>query len=174
MPIRNIVTWKGCLILLASGAACAATVGNVNNVDKQFMVTAARTDMTLAHEGRMAEDQAARADIKDFGKTLVQDHSTAYWQLSELAAKTGVTIPKGINIGHDRAIEQLVHLKGARFDRQFTTDEIAADRQLLAAFRREAKDGRDADVKAFASKMIPVLQKHLQLAEQFAKPVGRS
>jgi hypothetical protein len=60
---------------------------------------AARTDMTEAHEGQMAENQASSAGVKDLGKTLVQDHMQSYEELTALAAKTGVSIPKGINNG---------------------------------------------------------------------------
>lgn len=51
------------------------------------------------------------------------------------------------------------------------SDEIAAHRHAIAAFRREEKVGQDADVKAYAAKMIPVLEKHLRLAEDCVKPV---
>ena len=171
MKIPPIVTRTGYLVLLGSAVMWAASL---NNADKQFLMTAAKNDMTLAHEGQMAQNQATRADLKDFGKTLVQDHSMSYWQLSQLASKEGVAIPKGINVSHDRNIEQLGHLKGANFDRQFASDEVTTDRQMLTAFRREAKDGKDSDVKAYANKMIPVLQKHLQTAEQFSKPTRKS
>ncbi len=171
MNISNIVSSAPCLILLAAGVACTATL---NTVDKQFLVTAAKTDMTEAHEGQMAESQASRADVKDFAKTLVDDHTASYTQLSALAAKTGVAIPKGINVAQNRTVVQLVHLKGDRFDRQFTSDEIAAYRQMLATFKREAQQGRDPDVKAYATKTIPTLQKELQLAQKCAKPMGHS
>ena len=69
---------------------------------------------------------------------------------------------------------QLVHLKGNNFDRQFVQDEIAGHRRAIAAFKREAEHGQDADVKAYANKMIPVLEKHLHMAEELAKPTKRS
>jgi len=134
------------------------------------MISAAKADMTEAHEGQMAENQARRTDVRDFAKTLVKDHTESYEHLTELAAKTGASIPKGINTSKDRAIQQLVHLKGDRFDRQFARDEIAAHRQAVVAFKSEAAHGHDADVKAYATKMIPVLEKHLHLAEECAKP----
>ena len=127
--------------------------------------------MIEAHEGQMAQEQASRADIKEFGKTLAQDHTESYGQLTALAAKTGGSIPKGINAAHNPAIRQLVHLKGAGFDRQFARDQIAANRQAIAAFKREAAHGQDPDVKAYANKMVPVLEKHLHQAEEAAKPV---
>jgi putative membrane protein len=152
-------------LLAVAGIATAAPR---SNPDKQFLITAARTDMIEAHEGQMAENQANRADIKDFGKTLVQDHTQDYGQLTALASKTGVAIPKGIDAAKIPSLEPLIHANGASFDRAFTRDEIAAHRRALAAFKREAEHGRDPDVKAYASSMIPTLEKHLQLAEACA------
>ena len=129
----------------------------------------ATTDMTEAHEGQVAENRANRADVKDFAKTLVQDHTDSYQHLTELAAKCGISIPTGINVGRNPEIQQLARLKGERFDLQFDKDEIMDHQRAIAVFKREAAHGQDADVKAFATKMIPVLEKHLNQAEQCAK-----
>lgn len=163
MRITNLTSSRFCVAVLATAAA--AYCASLGTADRQFMTMAARANMTEAHEGQMAEAQASQAQVKDFGRTLVQDHTDAYVRLSEVAAKTGVSIPKGINTGRDRTIQQLTHLKGAAFDRQFARDEIAAHRQAVAAFKREADHGSNPDVKEYASKMVPTLEKHLQLAE---------
>ena len=154
------------LALYVVGTTYAASPGNA---DKQFLVMAAKTDMTEAHEGQMAENQANRADVKSFGQTLTQDHTQSYTELTALAAKTGVEIPKGIDIAKDHTIEQLMRLKGNQFDRQFTQDEVAAHRHAIAEYEREEKMTQDPDIKAYAEKMIPVLKKHLQLAEECEK-----
>jgi len=153
-------------LLTAVGIASAASL---SPTDKQFMISAARTDMTQAHEGQMAQNQGRSDDVKNFAKTLVQDHTNSYTQLSELAAKEGVSIPKGINASRNPSIRLLAHLTGQRFDQAFTKDEIASERQTIAVFKREAAHGKDVEVKAYANKMIPVLEKHVQLAEACAK-----
>lgn len=171
MQSRSIALSSGLLALFATaGSAFAA----MSSADKQFIIMAARTDMIEAHEGQIAEQQAGRADVKDMARMLVEDHTGDYERLSVLATKTGVSIPKGINAAKDRSIEQLAHAKGADFDRLFTRDEIADHKQALAAFKRESARGKDADVKAYATSVIPVLEKHLQQAEQCAKPAKRS
>ena len=162
------------LFLVLSAAAATVTPGSLSPADKQFLMTAARTDMTEAHEGQMAEDKAGRSDVKAFAKTLVQDHTDSYHQLTQLAAETGVSIPNGINSSKDPTIVSLEHLKGDTFDRQFTRDEIAAHRHALAAFKLEAKQGKNQAVRDYASHMIPVLEKHLHLADDCAKPVKKS
>jgi putative membrane protein len=163
----SVILGVGCLIL--SGSAAKAQTAKLSPADRQFISMVATTDMTEAHEGQVAENQANRADVKDFAKTLIQDHTESYSEIAQLAAKTGISIPTGINVAKNREIQQLVRLKGARFDQQFDRDEIQDHQRALAIFKREAAHGQDADVKAYAAKMIPVLEKHLNLAEQCAK-----
>jgi putative membrane protein len=172
MQYRSISSGACGLVLLA--AAGIAYPASLSTADKQFLTTAAKADMTEANEGKIAENQAARGDVRDLGKTIAQDHTENYSQLAALAAQDGVSIPTGIDTGKDRTIQQLVHLKGASFDRTFTADEIAAHRQAIAIFKREAEHGQDPDVKAFATKTIPVLEKHLQMAETCAKAARHS
>lgn len=171
MRIRTIPSCAFCLaVLILGGIASAASL---SSADKQFLVTVAQTDMTEAHQGQMAQNQAGRADVKDLGKTLATDSTHSYEELTNLAAKNSVAIPKGIDAAKIHSVQQLAHLKGSRFDVLYTKDEIVAQKRAVAMFKREAERGRDADVKAWASKMLPVVEKHLQLAQQSSK-TGRS
>jgi putative membrane protein len=147
--------------------------GTLARPDQQFVTMVAKSDMTEAHKGQLAQDQGTRSDIKEFAKTIVKDHTESYQQLTGLAAKVSVSIPKGINAAKEPTIVHLVHMKGANFDRQFVQDEIVSNRRMIAAFRREVAHGTDADVKSYADKMIPILEKQLRVAEDLAKPGQR-
>lgn len=160
-------------VLFLLGAAGAVWGADLSNSDKQFLITAAKTDMIEAHEGQMAANQASRADVKDFAKTLVQDHSEDYSRLTTLASKIGVSIPTGINSAKERSIAPLVHLQGPQFDRAFTRDEVADHRRVLAEFKREAEHAQNPDVKAYASGQIATLEKHLKEAEDCEKSGGK-
>ena len=162
---KNAVTGVCCAVLftvpvILQGAA-------LSKADVNFMNTAAKANMTEAHLGQMAEAQAGRRDVKDFGQKLSKDHTMAYEGLTVLANKTGETIPKAI--GNDQAIAHLTHLKGARFDRAFLQDEVQSHKATLAEFKNEAEKGENADVKAWAKSMIPTLEGHLQTAENLVK-----
>ena len=156
-------------VCCAVGAFAAPQQSQVSSADKSFMNKAADDDMIEANIGQMAESRAAKADVRDFAKTLADDHSRAYGELLQLANTTGDKVPRGIDIRRDRTAAQLTHLKGARFDRAFLSDEIASHEKAIAAFRREAAHGSNPEVKAMASQMIPVLQKHLDMARRMAK-----
>ncbi len=165
MQSKRLVIAIGCGALFSvpfflQGAA-------LSRADEQFIKIAAEDNMTEAHLGQMAEAQAAGQQVKDFGQTLSKDHTSAYEKLSVIANKTGTPIPKAI--GHDRTIERLMHLKGSSFDHAFIQDEVQSHKMAIAAFKREAEHGEDADVKAYAQATIPTLEQHLQMAEKLEK-----
>lgn len=165
MGWKSFVTVTGCAALLCVPAFLQGAT--LSKADANFMAIAAKANMTEAHVGQMAEAQAGRQDVKNFGQTLSKDHTSAYEGLSVLANKTGEAIPKAI--GHDQNIARLSHLKGNSFDRAFLTEEVQSHKAALATFKNEAEKGENADVKAWAKSMIPTLEEHLQTAESLEK-----
>jgi putative membrane protein len=171
MTSKVLLTSLGCVLVLSLPVLAQA---KTSPADRAFLKMAAQADMTEAHIGQMAETQASESQIKDFGQKLINDHTDAYTQLTALAAKTGEVIPKGIDVRKISTVEQLMKLKGKRFDHQFVQAEIRDHEKALADFKREAQHGQDPDVKAYASKMIPLLEGHLRQAKTLAKPVRHS
>jgi putative membrane protein len=170
MTSNNILSAVGCVLVLSLPGLGQA---KASAADQAFMKMAAQSDMTEAHIGQMAANQASQSQVKDFGQKLTHDHTDAYAELAMLATKTGSSIPKGIDIRRISAVEQLKKLKGKKFDRQFVLEEIRDHEKAIVEFKREAQHGKDPDVKAYASKMIPVLQDHLSQAKALAKPARR-
>ncbi len=167
MFVKHVLIAGGCCILATVPAL--AQSAKVGARDKEFLRMAAIANMEEAHLGQMAESQAARPGIKDFGQTLVQDHTKAYQELAVLDSKLGVAIPKGINVRREKTIERLADLKGKRFDGQFLRDEVQDHERVLAAFKREAQHARDQDVKAYANQNLPTMEQHLREAERLLK-----
>lgn len=168
--MSKLTGWK----YMVTAVSCATLFGipmlqgsTLSKADIRFMKMAAETNMTEAHLGQMAEAQASDQSVKDFGKTLSNDHTTAYESLTVLANKTGETLPKAI--GHNVTIQRLTHLKGKAFDRTFAQDEVQSHKTVLATFKTEAEHGDDPDVKAWAKSMIPTLEGHLKAAESLAR-----
>jgi putative membrane protein len=64
-------------------------------------------------------------------------------------------------------------LNGAEFDRAYMEEMVSGHKQAIALFRREADHGADPDIKAFASRTLPTIQHHLQLAEDTLNAVKR-
>ena len=160
--------------LLCGAAICAVPItlnaATVSKRDAAFMKMAAEADMMCAHIGQMAENSAANSAVKDSGKKLVQDHTTSYQELTQLASKTGESIPKSIEKRDDGKIVQLNRVKGKAFDRAFLSHEVVDHEKLIKAFKAEAEHGENQDIKAFAIKSLPVVETHLHKAEDLATP----
>ena len=162
----------GTLCLAALPALASAQTGTLSNTDKAFLKSTAEMDMTEAHLGEMARDQASNDAVKNLGQTLVDNHTKDYQHLTALAEKTGASIPKGIDIRRDRGIETLMKEKGGAFDRHFVNDVVQQHRRALDEYQREASRGENADLKAYAQSMVPTVQEHLDKAVALQKSAG--
>jgi putative membrane protein len=49
---------------------------------------------------------------------------------------------------------------------------VSDHKEDVAEFEKEAKSGKDADVKAFAAKTLPTLKEHLEMALKAQRAVG--
>ncbi len=147
-----------------------AQTATLSASDKAFLDMAAQIDMTEANLGKVAQDQGETQAVKDYGQMLVQDHTANYNQLTQLGTKLGADVPKSINHQHDVMISGLTKLKGAAFDRRFAATMVQGHTQAIAAFKRQAEHGDNADIKAFANDTLPKLEEHLQKAKDLMKP----
>jgi putative membrane protein len=147
----------------AKAAAAAAMT------DQEFVDFVAQTDMLEAHLGQMAAEQASSQDVKDYGQMLVTDHTSDYQQLSALAAKANLTVPKGLDGAHDKMVAPFEKLKGAAFDSRYIHEMIDGHTKAISAFTKEAADAQNGDLKSYASETLPTLQKHLDGAKDLAK-----
>ena len=55
---------------------------------------------------------------------------------------------------------------GAAFDAAFKTKMVADHEKVIKLFTTESTSGKDADLKAFATKTLPTLKHHLEMAKQ--------
>src|SRR3954468_1524390 len=139
---------------------------------EKFVEVAAQTDMMEAHLGQLAADQAAKDEVKTFAQTIVADHTTDYQQLSTVAGKANLTVPKGLDAAHNKMIAPFEKLKGANFDHRYVQEMIAGHQKAILEYKRESESGENADIKAYANQALPVLQKHLQAAQDLQPAKG--
>ncbi|HMJ08125.1 MAG TPA: DUF4142 domain-containing protein [Pyrinomonadaceae bacterium] len=144
----------------------ANTVSNIANTSTaaspdDFMNEAAIGGMSEVELGKIAAAKATNADIKKFGQMMVDDHSKANAELKALAAKKGKTLPAEPDSSHRSVIDSMKAKTGADFDEDYVDAMVDDHEDDVAAFEKEAQNGTDADVKAFAAKTLPTLKKHL-------------
>ncbi|MEN3371373.1 MAG: putative rane protein [Verrucomicrobiota bacterium] len=129
----------------------------LSDKDKNFMQAAAKGGLMEVEMGKMAQKQGKSADVKSFGSRMVTDHTKANNQLKSLAKK------KGVNL--DSAAPKMEKMGDATFDKDYMAAMVKDHEKDVGEFEAEAKNGSDPDVKAWASKTLPTLKKHLELAK---------
>ncbi len=159
-----------CVLALAQGAHKKTAAGAAAPMnDQDFVDFAGQTDMLEANLGQLAENQASAQGVKDYAQMLVTDHTNDYTQLSLVAGKANLIVPKGLDATHDKMIAPFDKLKGAAFAHRYIQEMIAGHTKAIAVYTKEAADAQSADLKAYASQTLPTLQKHLDSAKDLAK-----
>ena len=169
MRVRNILAGLICCALGGLPAVAQKKMASAAMTDQQFITFAAETDMTEAHLGQLAAEQAASQEVKDFAQMLVTDHTADYQQVNTVAGKAGLTVPKGLDAQHEKMVAPFEKLKGAAFDHRFVQEMVLGHTKAIAEYKREAQDAQNPDVKAYASQTLPTLQKHLEAAQALEK-----
>lgn len=149
--------------VLMAGAAFAA---DVSRADRNFMDKAAQSGLTEVEASQLAQSKGSASEVKAFAATMIQDHTQANNELTQLAASKNVKLPTEPSIAQRTKLKLLGTMSGANFDRRYA-DEIgvSAHQDTIALFKKEANSGNDPDVKAFAAKTLPTLNHHLEMAK---------
>jgi putative membrane protein len=132
-----------------------------------FMKDAAKGGIMEVQMGQMAAKQGSSADVKKFGQMLVTDHKKANDELMSLAKKKGVVIPakEAKDKGKSEDEQDMAKLTGTEFDKKFIDEAVKDHEKDVDEFQKQADKGDDADLKAWAAKTLPTLQKHLDQAK---------
>ena len=129
--------------------------------DTAFAAKAAVGGMAEVALGKMAAAKGASTKVKDFGKMMVMDHGKANAELMGIAKNKNITLPAGLDAEHQAKSDSLSKLSGKDFDMAYVNAMIEGHKKTLALMQAEAANGKDADLKAFATKTAPVVQTHL-------------
>ena len=86
----------------------------------------------------------------------------------------GIQLPKSLQGKHKRTIDRFSKLSGVEFDRQYMQLMVADHKEDLKKFQHQADKGKDPEVKQFANKQVPVLNKHLEMAQAADRQVKES
>ena len=100
---------------------------------------------------------------------LRSDHTADYAKLTAIATKAGLTVPKGLDAKQNKLIMPMEKLKGAAFDKKFAHEMTTSHETAIAAYDKEAREGQNPDLQAYAKAALPDLEKHKSSAEDLMK-----
>ena len=137
--------------------------------DRKFLQDAAMSGLTEVALGKLAVDKGSSDAVKQFGQKMIDDHTKANDELKQLATAGGMKIPDELDAKHQSRVDKLAKLSGAEFDKAFIKDQQKYHQQNVREFQDEAKYGAVPQVKDLATKSLPTLEQHLELAKNLSK-----
>jgi putative membrane protein len=140
-------------------------IKSVEEDDSKFLVKAASGGMMEVELGQLAQQKAASQAVKDFGAMMVRDHTQANNDLKALAANKNIAIPVTMGEDHMKHVNDLREKAGAEFDKDYMSMMVDDHQEDINDFEKASNNAKDADIKAFAAKVLPTLRTHLDAAK---------
>jgi putative membrane protein len=115
--------------------------------------------------GQLALRKSTNAEVKQFAQQMINEHTQANKELMSLAAQKGVTPPTTPGPKYEAAMMQLQQLSGENFDKAYMMEGgLNGHMESQAVYQRQVLLGQDPDLRAFAARILPRVQGHLQMA----------
>jgi len=161
-----IIAAGGMTILWQPQMNAAEKKSELTSTDKSFITSATQGGLAEVQAGEMAREKSKDPDVKAYGERLITDHKKANAELKELAGSKGMEVPTAPDMVQTAKLKLLGMKQGESFDKAFAEDAVTDHKSDIKAFEKAAKDLKDADLKAFAIKVLPTLKEHLSEAEK--------
>ncbi|HEX2535631.1 MAG TPA: DUF4142 domain-containing protein [Chitinophagaceae bacterium] len=145
----------------------------LGDADREFVTKAASGGMMEVELGRMAGEKAANARVKAFGEMMVRDHSKANDELKTLAASRNIVLPDSLLAEHKEHVEAMRKMTGKAFDNHYMEMMVKDHNEDISNFEKASNNAADADLKAFATKTLPVLRMHRDSAQAINNNKGK-
>jgi putative membrane protein len=147
----------GALAVGFSGMAAAADPPATSEVLQKLH----HSDQKEIALGKVAQKNGKSKDVKDYGKTLVKDHTAADKKVAALAKQEGIDLP-----AESAKDEAMTMPAGPSFDANFgkmMLDDHTKDVADATAARDSTKDEK---LRKLLTDVVPVLQKHKEIAQK--------
>lgn len=150
----------------AVGAASASTIGS--NTDGGFVTSAAISDMYELKAAKLVEQHSKNPAVKKFAAQMIKDHTKSSQALKSALPNSGVntTPPTELDSRRSGMLDNLAKADAQNFDKTYMDQQVAAHDEAVTLFKGYSDHGGNATLKAFASKTVPVIQGHRDMARQ--------
>lgn len=132
--------------------------------DAEFATKAASDGLAEVEFSKIALENAVNAQLKYFARMIIRDYSKTNKELASIAAKKNITLPLTMDEQDQKKSIELNEKSKAEFDKAYIETIANKNKKVLKLIQDESKDGKDADIRAFATKTVSIAQSHLNMA----------
>lgn len=131
----------------------------------EFAVEAANGGLLEVQLGTLALTKATTPEVKQFAQMMVDEHGKANNELKALAQQKNITLPTTMSDDYQKKYDKLNEKSGIEFDKEYMDLMVKDHKEDVRKFEKQAEKGDDSDIKAWASRTLPTLKHHLEVAE---------
>lgn len=143
------------------GTATAPTA-----LDREFVMMAARGNNAEIATSQLALQKSSNQMVRTYAQQMIREHTQANQRLSQVAAQHGITLPTDPGPLNAAIAQQLAQLSGTSFDRAYMGAQENLHMQAIALYRTAVQQGKAADVKQYATALLPSINSHYQMANR--------
>lgn len=171
--MRKLVIVFGGAVLLA---ACQATPPpappppvDLNNplLAPGFLAQAGSANEWEIESSQLALQMSTNPAVRNLASTIIADHTAMGQQVAAAAASAGLTPPSPALLPPQQSMLDQLRAAGSgpSFDMAYQQAQISAHQQAIQLMQNYAAQGDVPALRAVASQAIPVMQKHLAMAQ---------
>jgi predicted outer membrane protein len=132
----------------------------------EFAQRVANSNAFGIETSRIAAQQAKRADVKAFARTVASEREGAARQLAQIAPQVQVTVPEPILEPEQQAnLNTLRSAPSTEFDDAYLDQQVAEQRQTVRTFEEFVSTAPESPLREWAQRRLPQLQQQLARAE---------
>jgi putative membrane protein len=145
----------------SAGTVVPADAGLLSAVDRDFVTAVFQDGFAEVDMARFASRRADSSAVRDIARTTEAQQRKAVEELAAIVARLGVAPPAARETARREGQDALAGLSGRAFDRQYVLQQLAAETVRLASYERQAEQGGNAQLRAFARRHAPDTQRRL-------------
>lgn len=140
----------------------ASAVSNITDASG-YVQAAAMADMYEIEAAKIALTRAKDPKVKAFAQMMIDNHTKSTADIKAAVQKAGLSIapPAGLDERRKGLLDNLRAAGDADFDLAYLHQQLAAHMEALTLHKGYSSAGDNADLKAVAAKIVPVVQMHL-------------
>ena len=166
---------QGAAMPAAKPAATPAPPAKLADADREALTDLAMANMAEIATAKIALGKSANPEVKGFAQRMLDDHTKAQAEVQALAKAKGVELPTELNVKYKAKSAMLQALKGEIFNRTYIKQSGRTDHlDTHSKLKGSLDELKDPDVKALVTKIRPIVEQHLIMAEELIAKSGRS
>ena len=144
-----------------------STQSGLDEAGATFLRKAAVGGIMEIEAAKIAQKNAKSMEVKDFAAKMLEDHTKANAELKSFAVAKKVITPDALPAEDQIHIDEMKKMTGTAFDKHYI-DMMVTDHDKTVALFKEGAENRNAELKAWATKTLAIIEQHDEMAKKIA------